>query len=571
MNKAGLTKTSSIFLAICLVAFAGCAPKQKAEQQEPPIAHHPSPSTVHQQDGLVLEEITIAGSKSSRRHYKRKNRRVQSVRQSHRSHQSKPVTSYYQTPAHDQSHYPEFNDNPIKLTAQEPVSTFSIDVDTSAYSVMRSYLRRGVLPPAAAIRTEELLNYFSYDYAIPDSKQQPFKPHINVFPSPWSETKQLIRIGIKGYDIQATEQPDSNIVFLLDVSGSMSAPNKLPLVKQSMRLLLKSLKPTDTVSIVVYAGASGVALEATPVSDDEVILQALNRLYASGGTAGGAGIKLAYSIAKKNFKENGVNRIFLATDGDFNVGLSSNESLQQLVEAKRKQGIYLSVLGFGGRNYQDDMMQAIAQNGNGIAAYIDTLQEAKKVLVDEATSSLFPIANDVKIQVEFNPANVSEYRLLGYETRKLKREDFNNDKVDAGEIGAGHNVTALYEITPADTAHTSIDPLRYAAEHKKETPVSAKQFNDELGFLKIRYKLPKEKKSALLELPIEKTLGSDSDALFASSVAAFAEILKDSKYQNGFTIDEVIALAKANKGEDDDGYRAEFIQLVESAKLLKDI
>ena len=334
--------------------------------------------------------------------------------------------------------FAEYQTNPIKLVADEPVSTFSIDVDTASYSLVRNQLNSGFLPAEQAVRVEEFINYFDYDYPTPSSNAEPFQPTINVFDSPWNEDRKLVHIGIKGYDIETNEQPDSNLVFLLDVSGSMNAANKLPLVKQSVNLLLDTLKPTDTVSIVVYAGAAGTVLEPTKVSEKNKIITALQDLSAGGSTAGGAGIQLAYQLAEQNFDEDAVNRIILATDGDFNVGRFENEELQTLVESKRDSGVFLSILGFGRNNYQDDMMQTLAQNGNGVAAYIESLSEAKKVLVDEATSTLFPIAKDVKIQVEFNPATVSEYRLIGYETRALNREDFNNDKVDAGDIGAGH-------------------------------------------------------------------------------------------------------------------------------------
>ena len=470
---------------------------------------------------------------------------------------------------HDRSEYPEYVANSIKLTSEDPVSTFSVDVDTSSYGVMRALIKSGELPNSQIIRTEELLNYFDYDYPLPQAKEQPFATSVSVFDAPWSKDKQLVRIGIKGYNIEPSEQPDSNLVFLLDVSGSMNQENKLPLVKKSFALLLKSLKPTDTISMVVYAGASGVVLPPTKVKSKTKILAALNRLSAGGSTAGGAGLALAYQLAHENFKEQGVNRIILATDGDFNVGQSSNEALQQMVEQNRDAGIYLSVLGFGRYNYQDDMMQTIAQNGNGIAAYIDTLQEAKKVLVDEATSNLFPIANDVKIQVEFNPKNVAEYRLIGYETRTLAREDFNNDKVDAGEIGSGHTVTAMYEITPTSAAVKSIDPLRYSNE-EQESERDGSAHSNELGFVKLRYKLPGESASRLMSQPITIGQEADKEALFAASVIAFAESLRGGKHLAEFCMSDIVELAQNNKGTDASGYRAEFIQLVEMARLLRD-
>ena len=345
----------------------------------------------------------------------------------------------------------------------------------------------------------------------------------------------------------------------------MNSANKLPLVKQSINLLLDTLKPTDTISIVVYAGAAGTVLEPTKVSEKTKILSAIQRLNAGGSTAGGQGIELAYQLAEQNFKKNAVNRIILATDGDFNVGLRNNQDLKTLVERKRDKGVFLSVLGFGRNNYQDDMMQTLAQNGNGVAAYIDTLSEAKKVLVDEATGTLFTIAKDVKIQMEFNPNTISDYRLVGYETRALKREDFNNDKVDAGDIGAGHSVTAIYEITPVDSENPSIDPLRYGEQQK-----ASNNKTQEYGFLKIRYKLPNGQKSKLIKQPIAASnTNSNSDVEFSIAAAGFAQLLRNSKHTAELTYDKVIEQAEQNKGDDQFGYRSEFIQLVRMAKIAK--
>lgn len=467
------------------------------------------------------------------------------------------------TIAVDRTEFPDFEEGGIQLVTEHPVSTFSVDVDTSSYGVMRSYLNQGLMPPAAAIRKEELINYFDYAYPLPEDKSIPFRPSVTVIDSPWSKNKKLLHIGLQGYDMVADRQPDSNLVFLIDVSGSMSADNKLPLVKKSIGLLLGSLKPTDTISLVVYAGASGVVLEPTAVKHKRKIAQALNSLRAGGSTAGGEGLALAYSLAKENFNAEAVNRILLATDGDFNVGAVSNADLKLMVEQNRDAGIYLSVLGFGQGNYQDDMMQTIAQNGNGTAAYIDTLQEAKKVLLDEATSTLFPIADDVKIQVEFNPKVVAEYRLIGYETRELQREDFNNDRVDAGEIGAGHSVTALYELSLVGSGSVSMDSLRYQPKM-----VDATTKDDELAFLKIRYKRPNESESNLLEVPIAQTTTANAEANFAAAVSAFGQLLAGGKYMNGYTFDDVEKLAVENKGVDHSGYRSEFIQLVGLVKVL---
>ena len=461
-----------------------------------------------------------------------------------------------------------FEQNRVKLVAEEPVSTFSVDVDTASYSFVRRMLNGGVLPQGDAVRAEEMLNYFDYDYPLPESRSQPFKPSVAVSDSPWAEGRKLMHIGIKGYDIAVGEMPRSNLVFLLDVSGSMNSPDKLPLVKQSMELLLTTLQPEDTVAIAVYAGAAGTVLEPTPVREKQKILGALRQLNAGGSTAGAQGIRLAYELAEANFDENAVNRVILATDGDFNVGITNQRELQSFIERKREGGIYLSLLGFGQGNYHDALMQTLAQNGNGVAAYIDTLGEAQKVLVDEATSSLFPIATDVKLQVEFNPATVAEYRLIGYETRHLEREDFNNDAVDAGDIGAGHSVTAIYEFTPVGSAARQIEDSRYATE-----PESGPAASEEFAFLKIRYKLPGEKSSSLITRPITRAdvvgLGDEGmghEAGFAAAVAGFAQLLKGGKYTGAYNYDDVIALAQSNRGQDPYGYRTEFVQLVRKAK-----
>jgi len=465
----------------------------------------------------------------------------------------------------DREEFSDYKANSIKFVSEHPVSTFSVDVDTASYSLIRNQLNSGRLPKPQAVRVEELINYFDYNYPLPRKKSLPFSSSISVLNSPWNTDKKLVHIGIKGYEIAANKQPNSNIVFLLDVSGSMNQANKLPLVKQSINLLLDTLKPTDTVSIVVYAGAAGAVLEPTLVKEKTKILNAIRNLRASGSTAGGAGIRLAYQFAEQNFSKNAVNRIILATDGDFNVGEQSNEDLKTLVERKRESGVFLSVLGFGRGNYQDDMMQTLAQNGNGVAAYIDTLSEAKKVLVDQATSTLFTIAKDVKLQVEFNPATVSDYRLVGYETRTLKKEDFNNDKVDAGDIGAGHTVTAIYEITPRNARTQSIDTPRYTENQKIQTQEGDAS---EYGFLKIRYKLPDQSTSRLIKAPINIATNSDStEAIFSVAVAGFGQLLANGKHIGKLTYDDVIKAAQNNIGNDPYGYRSEFIQLVRMAKI----
>ena len=468
----------------------------------------------------------------------------------------------------DRERYPDGDPHPVKLVSEAPISTFSVDVDTASYAVARRFLHDGTMPPSDAVRVEELVNYFDYDYPLPDDRDAPFFISTTVLPTPWNADTQLIHIGLKGYDIVPEQAPRANLVFLLDVSGSMSTPDKLPLLKQSVRLLIEQLDENDTVSIVVYAGAAGAVLEPTPGSDRGRILAALEGLSAGGSTAGGEGLRLAYALAERNFDERAINRIILATDGDFNVGVTSDERLEDFVERKRETGIYLSVLGFGRGNYNDALMQTIAQAGNGTAAYIDSLQEARKVLHDEMTGVLFPIANDVKIQVEFNPRHVAEYRLIGYETRMLRREDFSNDAVDAGEIGAGHEVTAIYEVAAPDSAGRLIEDSRY----DPETVVGASNFDDEIAFLRIRYKLPGEDESLLIERPI-----SDRDAVtdvsaapretrFAIAVAAFGQLLRGEPYLRDFGYDAVLLLAQGARGEDLFGYRAEFVQLVRLAK-----
>lgn len=464
--------------------------------------------------------------------------------------------------------FESFEINPVRRVAEEPVSTFSADVDTASYSFVRRQLNAGVLPQKDAVRVEEMINYFDYAWPAANSRSQPFKPTVVVSDSPWGRGKKLVHIGIKGYEIPRGEQPDSNLVLLLDVSGSMSSADRLPLAIQSMELLLGSLKPTDTVAIVVYASVEGTVLEPTPVRDKEKILHALHNLQAGGSTAGAAGIRRAYELAESRFRKGGVNRILLCTDGDFNVGIDSTDELKGYVERQREKGIFLSVLGYGMGNYRDELAQALAQNGNGVAAYIDSLAEARKVLVQEATGALFTIARDVKLQVEFNEETVSEYRLVGYETRALQREDFNNDAVDAGDVGAGHTVTAIYEITPAGSGAEMIGERRYGSAEKAS---KTRGKSGEYGFLKIRYKLPDGKESKLLEQPIEKSMpgrGADvkRDVQFSTAVAGFAQLLRGGTYTGSLDYDDVLEEAQGAIGRDEDGYRAEFVELVRKAR-----
>ena len=477
------------------------------------------------------------------------------------------------SPAHyreqGRDRFTDFDSNPVKVVAEEPVSTFSIDVDTASYGFVRASLNGGVLPQKDAVRVEELVNYFPYDYPGPESRETPFAASVSLLPAPWNESTRLMHIGIRGYALDTGAAPRANLVFLVDVSGSMDEPNKLPLVVSSLKLLLGTLAPEDTVAVVVYAGAAGTVLPPTPVAERGRILAALERLDAGGSTAGGEGVRQAYLLAERHFVEGGVNRVILATDGDFNVGITDPDALESFIVRKRESGVFLSVLGFGMGNYNDALMQRLAQHGNGNAAYIDSLNEARKALVDEATSMLFPIAKDVKIQVEFNPAAVSEYRLIGYETRMLAREDFRNDRVDAGEIGSGHTVTAIYEVALAGSGGERIAPLRYQREEATET---ASDFGDELAFLKIRYKRPDADTSILITRAVttgDAFEGVDSaprEARFAAAVAGFGQLLRGGRHTGDYGYDDVIALAQGARGDDPFGYRAEFISLVRLAQ-----
>lgn len=485
-----------------------------------------------------------------------------------------PPSDAYQSPYYKETGrdaFPGFEENSVKSAAVDPVSTFSSDVDTSSYSFVRRMLNEGQLPPKDAVRLEELINYFPYSYPLPEKAEEPFRPTIAVYDCPWKEGNKLLHIGIKGYDLAA--RPKSNLVFLIDTSGSMNSLDKLPLLVNSFKLMLDSLNPDDTVGIVTYAGTAQVALPSVKARDRGQIFAALDRLYAGGSTAGADGIQKAYELAANNFLEEGNNRVILATDGDFNVGISNAEQLKDFIEKKRDKGIFLSVLGFGQGNYHDSTMQALAQAGNGNAAYIDNLNEARKALVEEAASTLFTIAKDVKIQVEFNPAKVQEYRLIGYETRNLKREDFSNDKVDAGEIGAGHAVTAIYEITPVG-AKPVLEPLRYGAVEKAQVhgpQLEKSTFTNEYAFLKIRYKQPDSDKSKLMTQPVtaadEKKFDElPDDIRFAAAVAGFGQLLRQSRYTNKLTWSDVERMAGKARGEDEFGYRMEFINLVKLAK-----
>jgi Ca-activated chloride channel homolog len=470
--------------------------------------------------------------------------------------------------AMDTERYPGAAANPVKRVAEEPVSTFSIDVDTAAYANTRRFLNDGAAPPRDAVRVEELVNYFDYGYARPASAETPFRATVAVAPSPWSKERQILHIGLQGYAAPRTDAPPLNLVFLVDTSGSMQGPDRLPLARKALNVLIDQLRPQDRVAMVAYAGSAGAVLSPTDGRSKLKMRCALDALQAGGSTAGGQGLELAYALAKQNFDKKAVNRVILVTDGDFNVGISDPARLKDVVADQRKSGVYLSVYGFGRGNYNDTMMQALAQNGNGVAAYVDTLNEARKLLRDDFQASLFPIADDVKIQVEFNPARVSEYRLIGYETRLLNREDFNNDQVDAGEVGAGASVTALYEITPVG-ARPSSDPLRYG----DKAPAAPAATSGELAFLKVRYKPPGGTTSKLIERPIGKadayaTLAAAPESTrFAVAVAAYGQKLRGDPWLDAaFDWPAITALAQGARGEDPDGLRAEFVQLTKAAR-----
>lgn len=481
-----------------------------------------------------------------------------------------PTAMYDMDTRMNTEEYDRIQENGFKSVADTPLSTFSIDVDPASYSNMRRFINRGELPPADAIRTEELVNYFSYDYPKPTGND-PVKITVEAGTCTWNTAHRLVRIGLKAKEIPTEQLPASNLVFLIDVSGSMWGANRLDLVKSSLKLLVNNLRNKDKVAIVTYAGSAGVKLEATSGGDKQKIREAIDELTAGGSTAGGAGIHLAYQIAKKNFISDGNNRIILCSDGDFNIGVSSAEGLEQLIEKERKSGVHLTVLGYGMGNYKDKKIQVLAEKGNGNHGYIDNLQEANRVLVGEFGATLHTVAKDVKLQVEFNPSQVQAYRLIGYESRLLKDEDFNNDAKDAGDMGAGHTVTAFYEVIPAGVKNEyvgKVDDLKY---QKKEKMTLKPTGSDELLTVKLRYKAPDKDVSRKMELPFVDNKGDSvsSDFRFASAVAMFGQLLRDSDFKGTADYDKVIKLAKQGLNNDERGYRREFIRLVEAAKGLE--
>ncbi len=467
--------------------------------------------------------------------------------------------------------YAAIDDYPVKQVVEAPVSTFSIDVDTGAYANVRRFLLNGQMPPRDAVRVEEMINYFSYEYPGPTDDAAPFRVTTSVERTPWNSETYLLHVGIKGYVPPQGARPPANLVFLVDVSGSMVDADKLPLLKSGMKLLADQLRDDDTVAIVVYAGAAGLVLEPTKGKDKEKIRAALDRLEAGGSTAGGEGLQLAYATAKQAMVEGGINRVILATDGDFNVGVTDIDQLKAMIEDARDSKVSLTTLGFGEGNYNDALMEQIADVGNGNYGYVDSIKEAKRLLIDQLDGTIQTIAKDVKIQIEFNPAVVDEYRLIGYENRALNREDFNNDKKDAGEIGAGHTVTAIYEIALKGSKGLRVDPLRYGGGQSDGKPDPKAT---EFAFLRLRYKAPDGDVSKLIETPLSVAAlrdpaGAPADARFAAAVAAFGQKLRGGEYLGEFGFDQIAAAARDARGGDEDGYRAEFIELVEIAEALK--
>jgi Ca-activated chloride channel family protein len=567
---------------LCALALAGChrsanVAQAPSEQQVPP-ARDAAAAPSEAEAKAELDKVEVTGSRVARSQERRS-------AVAGNLHQAVPAPAAPPPPPapsaglaifaepmpqiENTEKYAERDDNPVKRVAEEPVSTFSIDVDTGSYSNVRRMLRQGARPPADAVRAEEMINYFDYGHAGPSSLSTPFRVTTELAPAPWNGKRQLLMIGIKGYDVPKAELPPANLVFLIDTSGSMQSEDKLPLLKQSFAQLVEQLRPQDRVTMVVYAGSAGLVLEPTPGSEKDKILAALDRLEAGGSTNGGAGIQLAYAMAKQSFVKNGVNRVILATDGDFNVGTTDQKALETLVGDQRRHGIALTTLGFGTGNYNDAMAERLADVGDGNHAYIDTLQEARKVLVQEMQSTLLTIAKDVKIQIEFNPAQVAEYRLIGYENRMLRREDFANDRVDAGDIGAGHEVTALYELTLVGSGADRLPALRYATPESKNGPVSG-----ELAHLRLRYKRPGEDSSRLIETPIarphEPRRHAPSPSLrFAAAIAAYADALRGGKNLDGWSWTDIAAYARGASGAmgaDPWKQRAEFVSLIDDAR-----
>ncbi len=581
-----------VFTGLLVTAIAGCSKQTEMAESLPPepaptqVASAPPPPPPPPPAAPQSEDdsrITVTGNRIARQDYEASSPVVTVDQQFFQGSSSGAVEQQlnklpqfvvgqgsryaYVPPAQQQANigrerYDGEEVSPIHMASSDPVSTFSVDVDTGSYANARRFLTTGSMPPAEAVRTEELINYFRYDYPVPEDRTQPFSVSTDMAVTPWNPQTRLLRIGLRGYELPAESRPSANLVFLLDVSGSMNDPYKLPLVKTAMRQLATRLEDHDRVSIVVYAGAAGVVLQ--PTNDAGLIRKAIDSLEAGGSTAGGAGIQLAYNIAQETFIEDGINRVILATDGDFNVGISDRDALIEMIERQRESGISLTTLGFGTGNFNESMMEQLADHGNGNYAYIDSALEAQRVLADQMEATLFTIASDVKIQVEFNPAQVSQYRLIGYENRALREQDFDNDAVDAGEIGAGHQVTAIYEIVPAGSRGWIRDrrygdvPNTLPADHQ-----------DEIAFVQLRYKLPGEEHSTLIQRPISSSLMRSAraprgDMAFATAVAAYGQIMRRDELMNGFGFADAVDLAGQQQGF----WREEFLQLAMLADAL---
>ncbi|MDX5373265.1 MAG: VWA domain-containing protein [Pseudomonadaceae bacterium] len=551
------------FAATLTLVLAGCSASSE-DNAQPRLSESTSPGLQQAQQGASAYRAKAATEAKAVVQAQEAQRRAQALPMSAPALLADSVGFGYQDVNREQ--YQKIESNPVQAVAEQPVSTFSIDVDTGAYANVRRFLNGGSLPPRDAVRLEELVNYFPYAYPKPEG-DVPFSVATELATTPWNPETRLLRVAIKATEMSAAELPPANLVFLVDVSGSMDRREGLPMVQATLKLLVDQLRPQDRVALVTYAGTAGVVLESTAGSDKARIRVAIDRLSAGGSTAGESGIQLAYQEAQKGLLKGGINRILLATDGDFNVGISDFETLKQLAADKRKTGVSLTTLGFGVGNYNEQLMEQLADAGDGNYAYIDNLREARKVLVDQLSSTLAVVAKDVKIQVEFNPAEVSEYRLLGYENRALKREDFGNDKIDAGEIGAGHTVTALYEVVPVG-AKGWLEPLRYAQANEKPGKAG------EIAWLRLRYKAPEGGASQLVERLIGKGEATpinqaSEDLRFAAAVAAFAQQLRDAKYTGDFSLADSARLARGAKGEDPFGLRGEFVQLVELAQSLQ--
>ena len=564
-----------IALTIGTLFISGCS----NQESETTIAKQPenekqAQTTIENKEVAEVEKITVTGSRLADvqtdggvvKYMKASQPQVLMAAPAMRKRIAPPPPPEYFTQPQNQDNCLPSDSNGVFQAVTTPLSTFSVDVDTGSYANVRSYLSMGQKPPKDAVREEAFINYFDYNYRVPEDKSQPFATFTELAPAPWSDERHILRIGLQGYDLPVSERKPSNLVFLVDVSGSMHDKNKLPLLVQSLTMMVKQLSARDTVSLVTYAGNTELVLSPTKGNEKQTIIDALQKLQAGGGTHGESGIKMAYQAAKKAFIKGGVNRIILATDGDFNVGTTNIDALKEMIADKRKQGISLTTLGFGRGNYNDAMMEQLANIGDGNHAYIDTLHEAQKVLLRQMSGTLQSIANDVKIQLEFNPAHVKEYRLIGYQNRLLKDEDFNNDNVDAGEIGAGHTVTALYELTLVGNKG-QVDALRY----QQKQVVSA---SEELLQVKIRYKLPGETESKLISQVVNKQQvlndfdSASLDFKFATSVAAFAQKLKQSQYLGSMNYQDIATIARANRGDDPFNYRGEFVNLVELASAL---